>query len=147
LELIYGESVRKLDQQAGVLEALKGRTALLLGAGSISTSFLAPAAIKQAGWAWEAWAGSGCLVGVTALTLLILWPTGGWVFSHKPKELLRVYVDGGRTINGMYKWLGGENEDYVVANRTQLTRLFTYFEFAIILLGLSIAFWLALLAK
>ena len=41
LQLIYEESVRKLEQQAATLESVRGRTGLLLGAGTLSSAFLA----------------------------------------------------------------------------------------------------------
>lgn len=147
LALIYEESVRKLDQQASVLEALRGRTGLLLGAGAVSSSFLAPEAIKQAGWNWQVWVGVLCLVVNALLLLLILLPYGGWVFSHKPSILLEDYVTGEapRSINGMHRWLSVKNERFVENNRRKMARLFRMFELATVLLAVSIVFWLSAL--
>jgi hypothetical protein len=149
LALVYHESVRKLDQQAEVLEALRGRTGLLLGAGSISTAFLAPAATQRAGWGTEAWIATGCLVLTALLVFTILWPYRGWRFSHKPTDMLHVYIDGPkpRSIDGMHRWLAVKNQSHFEDNRERLDDLHACFQGATVTLCVSIGCWLVLIAR
>jgi len=88
----YDESVRNLGNQAGVLEALRGRASTLLSAAALVTSVLggltlvAPATSQTGAfrgarigdWAWAAIIAFG-LVGIG--TLLILWPWN-WIFEN-----------------------------------------------------------------
>lgn len=148
LELIFRESVRKLDHQGEVLESLRARTGLLFGAGAVSVSFLAPNALEQHGWVWQAWVATSCLILVSILALAILWPYA-WIFSHSPSGMLDVYVEGRkpRSIDGMHKWLAKENEFYFNQNRRRLRLLFGCFQLATVSLLVSVCFWLALLAR
>jgi hypothetical protein len=148
LELIYRESVRKLDQQAAVVESVRSRIGLLLGAGAIADSFLAPAALEEHGWEWPAWLGTGFLILVAGLGVTILLPYN-WAFSHKVEDLLRVYVEGPkpRSINGMYKWLALKNDKIFEDNRDTLNWFLSCYQVATFALLASIGCWLGLLAS
>jgi hypothetical protein len=143
IELIYAESVRRLDQQAGVLESLRNRTGLLLGAAAVSTSFLGPIAVDAAGGLdLTGKLAIVCVVGASVGLGAILWPRT-WRFGHKVRQLLDD-LDGEppRSIDSMHHYLSENNEDHYKDNEERLSTLFRFYEMASVLLGLSIAFWL-----
>jgi len=149
LQLIYEESVRKLEQQAATLESVRGRTGLLLGAGTLSSAFVAAEGIKHAGWAWQAWLALFFQVGTSVLLMMILLPYKGWAFTHKIGGMIHVYVDGPkpRTIRGMHRQLAKVNDANYVGNRKLLGRLQVYYELATVSLLVSMLFWLLLLTR
>jgi len=145
LEIIYAESVRKLDQQAGVVDGLRSRTGLLLSAGAVSTSFLGPQALRaHAGWAWPSIAALGSLLLASVLLVAVLWPRSRWVFSHDISLLLDYYVEGEnpRTVNWLIRSMSVKNERFHDRNKRRLWWLFLGYQLAAVSLGASVVLWL-----
>jgi hypothetical protein len=142
LELIYAESVRRLDQQGEVLESLRNRTGLLLGAGALSTSFLGPIALEDGG-GWSA-AAIGCVVVGFGLVSAVLWPWTNWAFGHIIGDLFAEYMDASppRTIAETHRYLSLDNARGYTKNKRLLGRLFVCFQLATLSLAASVAFWL-----
>jgi hypothetical protein len=83
-KLAYDEAVRALSQQQTVLDNFRTRAGILLSAAAIATSFLGGQALRQgsmSAWSWLAVLG---FVGLSASTLLILWPRRDWEFAAIP---------------------------------------------------------------
>jgi hypothetical protein len=147
----YDESVRNLDNQAGVLEALRGRASTLLSAAALVTSVLggltlvAPA-ISQTGafrgarigdWAWAAIIAFG-LVGVA--TLLILWPWN-WIFENDPVQFVTDGEAEGLDVDDLKGELAGFNWSHWLSNQTKLNLLYWVFRGGIAALVVETVFW------
>jgi hypothetical protein len=90
-ELAYTEAVRAISSQAGAIDALRSRTAGLLGAASIATAFLGPASVGEHGLQGWGIVATVCFGGVGLLTLFILYPLQGWRFTLDPPGILDHY--------------------------------------------------------
>jgi hypothetical protein len=143
LKLVYEESVRALGQQAVVLDELRTRTGVLLAAASVSSAFLGAQVLARhphfSGWNIAALLSFGVVV---VLCIVVLWPSGGWVFTHKIPVLLNGYVKPGKTIDYMYENLASENYDCRKNNATKCKRRFIAFQVACVALGTDVLFWL-----
>jgi hypothetical protein len=143
LKLIYDESVRALAQQEVVLNELRTRTGVLLAAASVSSAFLGGQALARQGH-FSGWniAALACFGTVVALSLIVLLPTGGWIFTHQIPVLLKEYIEPGRSLDYMHENLASENYDCRKNNSKKCKRRFIAFQVACVALGADILLWL-----
>jgi hypothetical protein len=95
LRLVYAEALRGITQQQQVLDNLRGRSALLLSAGAVATSFLGAYAFpdRRGGLVVAAAVAAAVLfVAVLGLTLWTLRPRD-FKFRDEPQKLIREWVD------------------------------------------------------
>ena len=88
LERIAFESaVRALDKQEKVLEELRARTGILLGASSLAASLLGATALGPHHAEWLVLVLLGAFVTSLGASLFVLLPRDGFVFSLNAREL------------------------------------------------------------
>lgn len=143
--LVYEESQRALDQQQDALDNLHTRAGVLVAAAAIVSSFLGGQALRSGGdfttWSLLAVAALA-VVGVAAI--LVLWPTGGWVFSNRVDTLLSGYIEDGEpaTIDEMHIRIAEFNQKHLDENRTKLAKRYLCFQVACGALAFEVIFWL-----
>src|SRR5262245_9634443 len=92
LDLIWGEAVRSIEVQRGMIDEARSRAGTILSASSIVAAFLGAAALndKHAG-GWR-WVGVGAFVGIVLACAFVLWPRN-WTFVLSPRKLISGHVD------------------------------------------------------
>jgi hypothetical protein len=146
--LAYEEALRGVVQQQAVLTDIRGRAATMLGAASVSTSFLGGIALqdqKPTGWSWIA---IGAFVAVGLLTIWILLPRRGWTFRMSARKLIKEYIesDNPAELHEMYRDLALHLEKHFDLNQNRLNRLFLRLRLASAILVGEIVLWLFVLA-
>jgi hypothetical protein len=151
-EAIYDQSFRRLDEQARTLEGLRSRAGTLAGVATITTGFvggLASAAAKpSAELGALGWVAVALYVLVIVLSLLISSPSRRWVFGHRPKHLLSVYLGPGGSISlsEFRRTIAYYNGRAYDANERQLGRLSSSFVVASVVFVAELVLWLWTLA-
>jgi hypothetical protein len=146
--LAYEEALRGVVQQQAVLTDIRGRAATMLGAASVSTSFLGGIALQQqrpTGWSWVA---IGAFVAVGFLTIWILLPRRGWTFRMSARKLIKEYIesDNPAELPEMYRDLALHLENHFEVNQRRLEQLFLRLRIASAVLVGEIVLWLLVLA-
>ena len=118
LQFVYEEAVRALDRQAVRLDDLRGRSATLLGAGSIAGGVLAAESFSGGSgattWAWIA---TIAFVLMGLLTAWVLSPSE-WRFTRDAARLHAEWVEPGHSMDTMYRHLARYlAEDYLCNDR------------------------------
>jgi hypothetical protein len=118
-ELAYAQSVRALDHQARVLDELRSRTGVLLAGASIVASFLGAQALSGADLDLLGGLGLLAFLAVIALSIWVLWPSGGWNFAMSATVLLEDWVDVERPggLAAMQRFLAEKMEGHWDANQ------------------------------
>jgi len=147
--LVYEESQRALDQQGAALDNLRTRTGVVVAAAAIVSSFLGGQALRSGDdftiWSLLAIAALA-VVGVAAI--LVLWPTGGWVFVNRVDTLLSGYIeDEGQdekpaTIDEMHTCIAQHNQRHWDENSEKLNTRYIAFQVACSALAFEVIFWL-----
>jgi hypothetical protein len=142
-KLAYDEAVRALSQQQTVLDNFRTRAGILLSAAAIATSFLGGQALRQASmsaWSWLAVLG---FVGLSASTLLILWPRRDWEFAAIPRRLISIYIETENplSVERIHRDLALHMQDSYDMNEARLERLIVYFRLAVVLLTVEVLAW------
>ena len=145
--LAYEESVRALTQQAGVVDALRTRTGILLTAISISSTFLGAQAIDQAGFSTATWFALGFFGGAGALALAVLWPRPNWHFTSDASVLIDGYIesDTPATLDEMHVDLAKFNQARWEQNGERLGVMFWLFRLSAAALVVEVGCWLVAL--
>jgi hypothetical protein len=142
-EMAYTEAVRAISSQAGAIDALRSRTAGLLGAASIATAFLGPASVGEHGLKGWGIVATVCFGAVGLLTLFILYPLKGWHFTLDPPGVLdhyerhpaareaHVYADAAHSL-----------DQYRQENSARLEELYRQFRVASVLLAAGVIAWI-----
>jgi hypothetical protein len=138
--LILSEAVRTMRQQQAVIDALMQRSATLLAALAIATSFLGSVALDAPSPLTAA--GIGCFVIATFAIVAVLWPRDGWVFSFETKKLASRYIDGDRkwTLPEVHADLADEWVGYIDANQAKIDELMRLFAAGALTAALVILF-------
>jgi hypothetical protein len=142
-KLADDEAVRALSQQQTVLDNFRTRAGILLSAAAIATSFLGGQALRQASmsaWGWLAVLG---FVGLSASTLLILWPRRDWEFAAIPRRLISIYIETENPlgVERIHRDLALHMQDSYDMNEARLERLIAYFRLAVVLLTVEVLAW------
>jgi len=149
-QLAYQEAERAITQQAGALEAIRGRAGTLLAVAALATSFLGGLVLgEKAPEGRLSWAAVVAFVGVVALTLFILLPTPGWRFALSARTLIGDYIeaDDPASVATMYRELALHLERYFDGNAARMKRRYVAFIVASALLGADILIWLLVLVR
>lgn len=141
--LAYEQSRRAIEQQAAVLNELRGRTASLLAAASVVASFLAAQAVARAGFDALAGIATVAFLCVLGLSMSVLWPSReAWRFRLRATPLLEDFGSGsGRGLADMYRHLATCIELHWDSNQKVLRPLFTRFQWACAALGAQVLLW------
>lgn len=143
IKIIYEEAVRGWSLQSNVLDELRTRTGVLLAAAAIAVALLGSADIsKHEGFTtlgWFALAAFGISLG---LSLFVLYPTSGWIFSHDVHLALDGYVTENRSLDETREGLAIKADEYRDKNDKKLSCMFLSFQVASLALGASVALWL-----
>lgn len=142
--LAWSEALRSIQQQQALLESIRSRTATLISAAAISTSFLGGVAFD------DRRVGPPGLVAVvlfavaSGLYVWILLPRPGWKWVNTPQQLMDKYVEAENpcSIDEMHRDLAlhlGKNHE---ENRNKLTWLMAQYSVASIFLAAEIVAWL-----
>jgi hypothetical protein len=147
--LAYEEALRGVVQQQAVLTDVRGRAATMLGAASISTSFLGGIALQDQKPTGLSWLAIGAFVAVGLLTIWILLPRRGWTFRMSARRLIKDYVEVEHPaeLPEMYRDLALHLEHHFDGNQKRLGQLFWLLRVASALLVGEIVLWLFLLAR
>jgi hypothetical protein len=137
---ILTEARRAISVQVAALDELRARTGLLLGAASLSGSFLGAAAANS-GTSLDfsgAVAVIAFAIGVGSC-IKVLWPKNkGWTFVNSPKQLISDWVEIDRPNESMQLFLAARMEDHFKKNKIRLDRLYEWFQAAAISVGASV---------
>jgi hypothetical protein len=147
--LAYEEALRGVVQQQAVLADVRGRAGTMLGAASISTSFLGGIALQDQELTALSWLAIGAFVAVGLLTISILLPRRGWTFRMSARKLIKDYVEAEdpAELPEMYRDLALHLEHHFDGNQRLLGQLFWLLRIASTLLVGEIVLWLVLLAR
>jgi hypothetical protein len=150
-EFGFDEALRNITDQAGVLEALRGRAGTALAAASLVTGFLGGLALASPTlasgvvsrppigvWGWLA-ISSFCAVGL--MSLVILFPYR-WRFTMDPTTIVTSAENDNVSLDEV-KWdLTGYHWVNYQSNQKKLDRLYWAFRFALLGLLLETIFWI-----
>jgi hypothetical protein len=147
--LAFNESLRALTQQAGVLDALRTRTGILLTAISITGTFLGSKALNGGSLSGWDWAGAFAFALALLAVLAVLLPRNKWEFSMEADVILDGYVDTAEpaALDDMHSEFARLNQKSVNKNDRRLQRIFWAFRISVAMLALSIALWLTAIAE
>ena len=148
LAFVYQEALRGLLQQQAAVESLRNRAGTLIFAASFASSLLGSRALADGLGAWD-WLALALLVGIGALTVVMLWPYYDMTFRFKPDDLLARYVDADAagTMAQMYRELALQVEADFRNNGRTVRRMRIAFEFALVMLLANIVAWLFSIAN
>jgi hypothetical protein len=143
VKVIYEEAVRGWSLQSSVLDELRGRTGVLLAAASVAAALLGSADLTK----HESLGSLGVIALVVfglvvALCLCVLWPFGGWIFSHDADKALKAYVGQDFTLDETLEGLARKADEYRGGNDKKLAIQFWAFRLAALGLGVSIILWI-----
>jgi hypothetical protein len=147
LAFIYGEALRGLSHQQGVVESMNARAGNLIFATAFVTSLLGGQSLPNGLGLWD-WVALGLLVGIGVLTVFMVWPYHNYVFRFDPEELLTRYVDSdrGATMPEIHRALALRIKADMAQNWRIVQRLRIALQFGLILLLLETLAWLLALA-
>jgi hypothetical protein len=141
-KLSFDLSLRSLGQQESSLNELRGRTATLIAASSLVTSFLGGTAIGKTGF--DAWSVVALVAFVASIVLAtwVLLPKGHLVFSVKGSALFEDEIradvfDIGETHRRLAYWLDGFHAE----NEARVAALFSAYRAATVALLVEVVFW------
>jgi len=146
LAFVYQEALRGLLQQQNAVESLRNRAGTLIFAASFASSLLGSRALADGLGAWD-WLALALLLGIGALTVIMLWPYYEMTFRFKPDDLLARYVDADATMAQMYRDLALQIETDFRHNGQTVRRMRVAFEFALVMLLANILAWLFSIAN
>jgi hypothetical protein len=91
-------------------------------------------------WSWLAVLG---FVGLSASTLLILWPRRDWEFAAIPRRLISIYIETENplSVERIHRDLALHMQDSYDMNEARLERLIVYFRLAVVLLTAEVLAW------
>jgi hypothetical protein len=147
-EVVYDTARDSLARQEASLDELRSRTASLLAAQALVSSFLGSVALEDGGVHCYGAVAIISLVAGIALSLLVLAPWH-WVFRIGVNELLDEYVEHetkAKDIAGLHREAALQIEGFVDSNQVQLTRLYLLSWGVILAVGLQVVGWLLELA-
>ena len=148
LAFIYGEALRSLQVQLGILESLHARGGTLIFAVSFASSLLGGQALKDGLGVWD-WLALTLLAMIGLLAVVILWPDYSIHFRFDVEKLLRLYTDGPQPVcmSEMHRALALELRTYMEINGRVIRRARVALRLAFILLLLEIMAWLLSIAS
>jgi hypothetical protein len=148
LAFVYGEAVRGLVQQQGQLESLHARAGTLIFATSFASSLLGSRALADGLGGWD-WVAIALLLGIGALTVVLLWPYYNFFFRFDARDLLATYVDADppATLAQMHRRLALRIEDDRERNGRIIRRLREALQVALVLLLFETLAWLFSIAQ
>ncbi len=147
-QLAFEEAKRAVVQQAGAVEALRGRAGTLLAVASLATSFLGGLALQdKAPRGWLSWVAVAAFVGVVVLAVLILLPSYKWVFALSARRIIGDYIEGEppADLAATHRDLALHLENHLDRNEKRLDWLYRQFTAASALLVVEVLAWLVIL--
>lgn len=144
----YGEAVRALSEQQGVIDSFRTRAGLVLSAAAITTSFLGAQALEGGHSHWSAWLALAAFVGVAAISLSILWPRR-WEFTANPRDVIQTYIESEEPapIDELHRDLSLHMHNSYSENRKGLEQLALFFQVACGLLAIEVVLWIIAIAS
>jgi hypothetical protein len=149
-EIVYGEAIRAITEQQGVLDGLRSRTGILLAAASIVTSFLGGEALREESAIHGLeWFGLGSFAAVTVLSMVILVPWRGWKFAMSAKVLIEDHVDveERNSPRDLSRFLAERLDEYHDKNASKLAWMHGAYALATLALGAEVIAWLIELGR
>jgi hypothetical protein len=143
LAFVYQEAMRGLLGQQTAVESLHGRAATIIFATSFASSLLGSRALSN-GIGVLDWIALALLLGIGALTVVLLWPYYDLTFRFDPEQLLREYVDRDEpaSIDELYRGLALRAKADWQQNGRIVRRLREATQLALILLLVEIIAWM-----
>lgn len=166
-KLAYTLAVARLERQEGKLHEIRTRTTTLLGAMAIAVSFLANATLTDRSSDLSVFSYIGFAAAVVAgfFSIRILLPARpgksepnvkgsrrGWKFSYKTSELISVYYEGDyesqdgqsgqpHSLEATHAGLAAQMSTWHTRNDDGLKKLYRWFSWAAVALGIGMAAW------
>jgi hypothetical protein len=141
-DLAYAESTRAIELQARMLDELHSRCGTLITASSVMTAFLGSAALVHSNFDTLAVLAILAFLGVLGLSLWIIVPRDGWAFSLSADTLLADWQDGRcGSLGDMKAFVARRIETNWDSNNKLMTKLYTRFTVATVLLGIDALLW------
>ncbi len=146
-ELAYTEAVRAIAHQAALLDGLRSRAGILLGATSLVTSFFGATALADRDVSvWSALAIASFL-GVAFLVIAVLWPRTDWRFVFSASTIIGTLEKSGPVeLAVAYRELALRLDANHRANEAKLGQMFWAFQAACVLLTCEVLMWILALA-
>ena len=142
-KVAYGEGVRSLSEQQGVIDSLRARAGLLLSTAAVTTSFLGPQALDGGSLNFFSWLALTGFVGVATASLAILWPRR-WEVGADPCGVIDACMglEDPVPAEELYRELSLLLHEGYLENREGLERLVVFFQVASGLLTAEVALWI-----
>ncbi len=143
-ELAYDEAKRALDAQEGVVNELRSRSAVLIAAAAVTTSFFGSRALMDPDVGAAAWVAIVFFACVGATVLVVLWPRRDWVFTVNAERFIATYVestDGPLEVPLIHRDLALHMSASYVRNAIQLRILAFAFRVGAVLLVAEVVAW------
>jgi hypothetical protein len=129
-ELAYDANLRALDKQEGLLEELRSRTGVLLGASSLATSFLGQRAFVGSAPVAPAIVAVAAFVLCVASSVYLLLPKESLVFSLVGRAVYERLYEFKDDPSEVYRRLAYDMEAFWIENDDKLQRLFKAYRVA-----------------
>jgi hypothetical protein len=146
-ELAYNEAVRAITHQAALLDGLRSRAGILLGAASVVTSFFGPQILDADDVSvWAALAVASFLA-TALLVVAVLWPRTDWRFVFSAAAIVQIIEEAERRIElaEAYRELALRLDANHRANEVKLARMFWAFQAGCAFLALEVLLWVVAL--
>jgi hypothetical protein len=142
--LAYDIAREALKRQEASVDEIRSRTATLIGAASLVTSFLGAVALGDGATPFAV-IGVGAFLGTVVLCLDVLRPLRGWKFGSSARLVIRSYIAHPQpaSIIEMHAKLAKDLDDSVSHNTPRLERLYEAFTAAGILLLVEVVAFVA----
>lgn len=146
---VHAEAVRSITQQRQSLDELRSRSSFLIASANVSTAVLGSQAAKGIGQRFPLeylWAVIPFVL-LMILSLAILWPRRGWVFTMKTQDFTNAVPAGStrpsaeQTALSTAEFLEARETD----NDRMLRKRFLAFQFAAFLLLWEIVAWVVII--
>jgi hypothetical protein len=149
-QLAFEEAKRGLTNQAGALDALRGRAGTLLAVASLATAFLGGLVFQDStppGWAPRV--GIFAFIAVVLLSLVLLLPLPGWRFTVRAQAIVGDFIeaDSPASLADTHRELALRFSQYADGNQKRLNILYGIFAAASTLLAVEVGAWLFALTK
>jgi len=143
--LAYEEALRALDKQERLLEELRARTGVLLGASALAASFLGPSALLDPNPRSLSISALAAFVVTLAASVFVLLPKKNLVFSASGPGIYKSFYEIREEMADVYRHLVYDLQGHWDSNNREmlwLSRAFTLASAALVAEVLSLAFLL-----
>jgi hypothetical protein len=148
-ELAYNEAVRAITHQAGLVDGLRSRAGILLGATSLVTSFFGTVALSDGDVSvWDALA-VAAFVATALVVIAVLWPRTDWRFVFSASAIVSIIDDTEHSsdLSDAYRELALRLDANHLVNEAKLRRMLWAFQAGCVFLTFEVLMWVFALSR